>query len=748
MGQKLKPISRVSSSYPDHLEPIYTVSQSILGQNSTLQQFHYKLNDQQCRMLLKKFIQNHFGFSLLFPTFSDELFESTWALDNLLKQTSANRMMLVYANELYVLNNYSKQNRVNGGLAAIDEFFIPIQFTRNQFKKCLENVSNNDHERKPSHSEMKNIPLLSNIYEKTLLLEWNLKWTINDKETNVTILKTVPLWIGAMRLREFIKSNLEIQKLFDGNFKLTFPNMEFKNLNESKLVSSMSSMFSIIFELFIMYISCPLLVLSWVAGTESRHIQELFDDHHIGTIPLFTCCELFVQRMIGVLDSKNEFGKDLLQYFGLLKSLGQHGIGAEWKDSYRLMFENWRSDMVSLLDQPTIIQLFKPFSISSLSTEMDFIEIYLSGNSLLSLPKVFISERCRDLKLDSLFNIQENKWEVKDVKNSKIILNLVSFWIGLELLDDKNLQDLLKISSKLGDKEFSKQLTSLMARRVTDSNSYKFFKIAQDFKITSLTDLCNLFTQLEKYKKEHTNNTNQRRRSLAVVLKRNPSESNLADSPFQFTKLSYHDGSELQLAFSQATSKEASSQTQQKEDVTSIIASGDRESISSHIGVWICGGDHPGKTSLISTYMFGQFDATAYDTSINESYRKVEGNYVIDLKDSSSRNLEEEKINKSFIGKSDIFIICYSVKNLNSFKMARDYIDYIKTIKTNPILLIAALQCDSPKSIWKVTTQDGLKLANDYDDAQFFEISSYLGINVRDIFMSGTVQLIKRLNNC
>ncbi|KAF0974900.1 hypothetical protein FDP41_006067 [Naegleria fowleri] len=652
--QNPSPSSSAANSHEFLPPSLFASYLNTTSSSSIVQQFHTKLSEEQCQLMIKGVIQSYFGIPNIFPVFSEELFESIWALQNILAADSTRNLMLAYSEELYWVNGGSISGNdtqegsqtplssVSPRLAKTHDIFSPIFYTRDQLLK--NSSSNRSHHHDGSLSKTletnystttlqnsftsNSLPNTTNMSRlKHLTIEWSIK--LINQESIVVATHRIPLWIATLRLRRLFQQCKQTTSIdSNGNCKILFPVIEISNQFEAKMLLSVHEMIPLIFELIIMYLSCPMLLFKWMDETEPHNIRELFDDHNISTIQLFTCCEMISQKVFAFL-----------------------------------------TDFSTNVETQNTIE-------------------------------------------------KDQKISIHEIKNTKAMSNIASYWMTMELLDDKHLNDILTFSKRTQELTLFKQTVSLLARKVTEENTYSFFKIAQELKIDTLTELCNLYTQYSKFKEESSQTKTTRRRSLAMVmLKKTPSEVSLTNSPFQFTKRSYYDTSEMEFALAQ-------------------ISSGK----SMQIRVWICGGRKPGKTSLVCRYMFGKFDVT-YDTSISESYRKLEGNFVIDLMDSSGQTPSSEVNNIELVRSCDIFVVCYSVKDKNSFSMVEDYIQNFKILKdnTDPIIIIAALQCDSPRSMWQTTTDAGLQLAQQHS-ALFFEVSSYLGVHVRDVFVSGILE--------
>jgi len=56
------------------------------------------------------------------------------------------------------------------------------------------------------------------------------------------------------------------------------------------------------------------------------------------------------------------------------------------------------------------------------------------------------------------------------------------------------------------------------------------------------------------------------------------------------------------------------------------------------------------------------------------------------------------------------------------------------------LLLTPTKQCDLPRSHWKSSSQEGIKLAKQFQNTTFYEVSSYLDVHVRDVFLGGLAQ--------
>lgn len=471
--QNPSPSSSAANSHEFLPPSLFASYLNTTSSSSIVQQFHTKLSEEQCQLMIKGVIQSYFGIPNIFPVFSEELFESIWALQNILAADSTRNLMLAYSEELYWVNGGSISGNdtqegsqtplssVSPRLAKTHDIFSPIFYTRDQLLK--NSSSNRSHHHDGSLSKTletnystttlqnsftsNSLPNTTNMSRlKHLTIEWSIK--LINQESIVVATHRIPLWIATLRLRRLFQQCKQTTSIdSNGNCKILFPVIEISNQFEAKMLLSVHEMIPLIFELIIMYLSCPMLLFKWMDETEPHNIRELFDDHNISTIQLFTCCEMISQKVFAFLtdfstnvETQNTvttpFGKDLIEYFSLLKQLGQHGIGLEWKNAYRSMFSNWKKDITFILDADAKNELKK----NGLSIETDFVELCTHGGSTVAfLPKNFmqLSSSVVRKKIE-----KDQKISIHEIKNTKAMSNIASYWMTMELLDDKHLNDM------------------------------------------------------------------------------------------------------------------------------------------------------------------------------------------------------------------------------------------------------------------------------------------------------------------
>jgi len=413
---------RLNSSDVVHTDQIphrpVAVSSSLLSSSSrSTFTSNTTLTLDQCELLFKKVNQTYFGIPIILPTISDELFESMWGLDELLKETTP--FMKNYLNEIQSLRTIMFGNSAH--------IFNPMAFMKEHLMQVDSNV-------------------LDGSDCSKLLIEWNVKL----KEHEMRFVKQVPIWIVKARLGDLNQIKRE------GSFSvLTVPTIEFTKSEEASLTLLHSGDFSreileTVFDLLIMYMVCPLLVWKWVELTELPKIRDMFDNHDIGSIALYGCFELLTLKSLiytfhldqlddntlkmdrKSLDEYNYFGKDLITYYEMLQQLGQHGVGKEWTSIFRNMFNLWKNQMSSFFTR-------KQNPKDELDSSPEWISVGCGTSSAVYyLPRSFILSRCDYVKEMSQ-SPNEIKWN--DL-NNKQLENLISFWMTMELLDDSCLEQL------------------------------------------------------------------------------------------------------------------------------------------------------------------------------------------------------------------------------------------------------------------------------------------------------------------
>ena len=142
----------------------------------------------------------------------------------------------------------------------------------------------------------------------------------------------------------------------------------------------------------------------------------------------------------------------------------------------------------------------------------------------------------------------------------------------------------------------------------------------------------------------------------------------------------------------------------------------DQEHKQNSVKIIIVGSVNVGKTSLLTRYATGKFQNVLKSTS-NASYitkKKVENNKNYDLKIWDTAGQEKYRsLTKIFIKEAKIAILVYSIDNKKSFEELNMWLNIIKDINSDKIILgIAANKADLYKKA-EVTDEQGKTYANE-----------------------------------
>ena len=158
--------------------------------------------------------------------------------------------------------------------------------------------------------------------------------------------------------------------------------------------------------------------------------------------------------------------------------------------------------------------------------------------------------------------------------------------------------------------------------------------------------------------------------------------------------------------------------------------------------VCLLGAPGVGRSSLVIRVVTGNF-IVDFDPTLDDNYRKmmqVDGHVVVlDLSDYPSFE-EFTAMRDHLIISSEIFIIVYSVIDLESFQKVQEFLEMIYLIKERGDLsiMIVGTKTDlveeSGRAVEKEEAEDYAKL---HDGVMYMETSSKSGENVHEIFEEG-----------
>lgn len=154
-----------------------------------------------------------------------------------------------------------------------------------------------------------------------------------------------------------------------------------------------------------------------------------------------------------------------------------------------------------------------------------------------------------------------------------------------------------------------------------------------------------------------------------------------------------------------------------------------------------------GKTSLLLSFCEKKFYENVI-TTIGIDYRinfiEVEGKLIkLQIWDTNGASISHDIIRNYYRSIHGI-IIAYDITDYNSFESITNY--WLKDIKENApqniIKVLVGNKCDKPNRV--ITEEEGKKLAEKYC-MSFFETSAKSGLNVNEVFLHITKQILNKL---
>ncbi|OHT14896.1 Cell division control protein 42 [Tritrichomonas foetus] len=159
----------------------------------------------------------------------------------------------------------------------------------------------------------------------------------------------------------------------------------------------------------------------------------------------------------------------------------------------------------------------------------------------------------------------------------------------------------------------------------------------------------------------------------------------------------------------------------------------------------IIGNQSVGKTCLVYTFANGKFP-TDFVPSIHEKYSKKLSHVNVDIIDSFGQIQADTERWDSFYIKADIYLLCFSVVDPESFEtLLTSWIELIESKEKHPAYLLVGLKTDlrgdrtvlnglQSQSMRPIQPEEGKVKANEIDAYGYVECSALSGNGVKEVF--------------